>query len=603
MMLKLRLIGLTLLAFSAATAVHAEEKRYVSDELNTWVRSGPGDNYRLVGTVNAGEEVTLLQTNAETNYGQVRDSSGRTSWIPMKELSTVPSLRTRVPDLENQVKTLTDKLNNIDGTWNQRTAEMQQKVAQSDGVINGLKEENQKLKNELIVAQKKVNAANLQLDDKQRTIIMQWFILTYHSGKEKTGELGVKSYLVGGAVRDALLGLPVKDKDWVVVGATPEEMLDAGYQQVGRDFPVFLHPKSREEYALARTERKSGSGYTGFTCYAAPDVTLEQDLLRRDLTINALAQDENGHIIDAYGGQDDLRDRLLRHVSPAFSEDPLRVLRVARFAARYAHLSFRIADETMALMTAMTEAGELEHLTPERVWKETENALTTRNPQVFFQVLRDCGALKVLFPEIDALFGVPAPAKWHPEIDTGVHTLMTLSMAAMLSPEVDVRFSTLCHDLGKGLTPKEFWPRHHGHGPAGVKLVDGLCQRLRVPNDIRDLAKLVAEFHDLIHTFPILKPATIVKLFDNIDAWRKPQRVEQIALTSEADVRGRTGFEASDYPQGRLLREAWEVAKAVPTKDVVEAGFKGPEIREELTKRRIDAVTAWKEKRCPQPKE
>lgn len=387
----------------------------------------------------------------------------------------------------------------------------------------------------------------------------------------------MKSYLVGGAVRDALLGLPVKDKDWVVVGATPEEMLDAGYQQVGRDFPVFLHPKSREEYALARTERKSGSGYTGFTCYAAPDVTLEQDLLRRDLTINALAQDENGHIIDAYGGQDDLRNRLLRHVSPAFSEDPLRVLRVARFAARYAHLSFRIADETMALMTAMTEAGELEHLTPERVWKETENALTTRNPQVFFQVLRDCGALKVLFPEIDALFGVPAPAKWHPEIDTGVHTLMTLSMAAMLSPEVDVRFSTLCHDLGKGLTPREFWPRHHGHGPAGVKLVEGLCQRLRVPNEIRDLAKLVAEFHDLIHTFPILKPATIVKLFDNIDAWRKPQRVEQIALTSEADVRGRTGFEASDYPQGRLLREAWIVAKAVPTKDVVEAGFKAPD--------------------------
>ena len=278
----------------------------------------------------------------------------------------------------------------------------------------------------------------------------------------------MKSYLVGGAVRDALLGLPVKDKDWVVVGATPEAMIDAGYQQVGRDFPVFLHPKSREEYALARTERKSGSGYTGFTCYAAPDVTLEQDLLRRDLTINALAQDENGHIIDVYGGQNDLRDRLLRHISPAFSEDPLRVLRVARFAARYAHLSFRIADETMALMTAMTDAGELEHLTPERVWKETENALTTRNPQVFFQVLRDCGALKVLFPEIDALFGVPAPAKWHPEIDTGIHTLMTLSMAAMLSPEVDVRFSTLCHDLGKGLTPKELWPRHHGHGPAGA---------------------------------------------------------------------------------------------------------------------------------------
>ncbi|HEM6707928.1 TPA: multifunctional CCA addition/repair protein [Citrobacter koseri] len=411
----------------------------------------------------------------------------------------------------------------------------------------------------------------------------------------------MKIYLVGGAVRDALLGLPVKDKDWVVVGATPQEILDAGYQQVGRDFPVFLHPQTREEYALARTERKSGSGYTGFTCYAAPDVTLEEDLQRRDLTINALAQDDDGHIVDPYQGRRDLDNRLLRHVSPAFSEDPLRVLRVARFAARYAHLSFRIADETLALMRDMTAAGELEHLTPERVWKETENALTTRNPQVFFQVLRDCGALRVLFPEVDALFGVPAPAKWHPEIDTGIHTLMTLSMAAMLSPNVDVRFATLCHDLGKGLTPKALWPRHHGHGPAGVKLVEQLCQRLRVPNEIRDLAKLVAEFHDLIHTFPILQPKTIVKLFDSIDAWRKPQRVEQIALTSEADVRGRTGFEASDYPQGRWLREAWLVAQAVPTKEVVEAGFKGAEIREELTRRRIAAVANWKERRCPKP--
>ncbi|ANI81196.1 MULTISPECIES: multifunctional CCA addition/repair protein [Kosakonia] len=411
----------------------------------------------------------------------------------------------------------------------------------------------------------------------------------------------MKSYLVGGAVRDSLLGLPVKDRDWVVVGATPEEMLNAGYQQVGRDFPVFLHPQSREEYALARTERKSGSGYTGFIVHAAPDVSLEQDLLRRDLTVNALAQDENGHIIDPFNGQHDLRNRILRHVSPAFSEDPLRVLRVARFAARYAHLSFRIADETMSLMRAMTDAGELAHLTTERVWKETENALHARNPQVYFQVLRDCGALKVLFPEVDALFGVPAPAKWHPEIDTGVHTLMTLTMAAMLSPEVDVRFATLCHDLGKALTPKELWPRHHGHGPAGVKLVAGLCQRLRVPNEIRDLAKLVAEFHDLIHTFPILQPKTIVKLFDSIDAWRKPQRVEQIALTSEADVRGRTGFEACDYPQGRLLREAWEVARAVPTKAVIEAGFKGAEVREELTRRRIAALAQWKAHRCPQP--
>lgn len=404
----------------------------------------------------------------------------------------------------------------------------------------------------------------------------------------------MKSYLVGGAVRDALLKLPVKDKDWVVVGATPQEMLDAGYQQVGRDFPVFLHPKSHEEYALARTERKSGFGYTGFSCYAAPDVTLEQDLLRRDLTINAMAQDDDGTIIDPYNGLSDLRMRILRHVSPAFNEDPLRVLRVARFAARYAHLSFRIADETMALMREMTAAGELEHLTPERVWKETENALASRNPQVYFMVLRECGALKVLFPELDILFGVPAPAKWHPEIDTGIHVLMTLSMAAMLSPDLDVRFATLCHDLGKGLTPKHLWPRHHGHGPAGVKLVENLCARLKVPNELRDLAKLVAEYHDLIHTLPILKPQTIVKLFDAIDAWRKPQRVEQIALTSEADVRGRTTFEATDYYQGRLLREAWKAAQQVTNKEVIDAGFSGPAIREELTRRRIAAVEAWK---------
>jgi tRNA nucleotidyltransferase (CCA-adding enzyme) len=404
----------------------------------------------------------------------------------------------------------------------------------------------------------------------------------------------VKIYLVGGAVRDGLLKLPVKDKDWVVVGATPHEMLDAGYQQVGKDFPVFLHPESREEYALARTERKSGQGYTGFTCYAAPDVTLEQDLLRRDLTINAIAQDEHGEFIDPYNGRSDIEKRLLRHVSPAFNEDPLRVIRVARFAARYAHLNFQIAPETQALMSAMAANGELEHLTPERVWKETENALTSRNPQVYFDVLRKCGALKVLFPEIDALFGVPAPEKWHPEIDTGIHVLMTLAIAAQLSPDVDVRFATLCHDLGKGLTPKEFWPRHHGHGPAGVKLVERLCQRMRVPNEIRDLAKLVAEYHDLIHTISILQPKTIVKLFDAIDAWRKPQRVEQVALTSEADARGRTGFEASDYPQGRLLRAAWAAAQSVSNKEVIDDGFSGPAIRDELTRRRIAAVEAWK---------
>ncbi|MFJ5339236.1 multifunctional CCA addition/repair protein [Pectobacterium sp. CHL-2024] len=404
----------------------------------------------------------------------------------------------------------------------------------------------------------------------------------------------MKIYLVGGAVRDSLLGLPVTEKDWVVVGATPENLLAQGYQQVGKDFPVFLHPVSRDEYALARTERKSGKGYTGFVCHAAPDVTLEQDLLRRDLTINAIARTERGDLIDPYHGRRDLENRVLRHVSDAFSEDPLRVLRVARFAARFAHLGFQIAEETMALMQKMAHEGELAYLTPERVWKETEKALGTSSPDVYFQVLRDCGALTVLFPEIDNLYGVPAPAKWHPEIDTGIHTMMTVAMAARLSPEIDVRFATLCHDLGKGLTPPELWPRHHGHGPAGVKLVEALCQRLRVPNPIRDLAKLVAEYHDLVHTVQVLQPKTLLKLFDAIDVWRKPQRLEQLALTSEADARGRAGFEENPYPQGDYLREAFRVASQVSSADVVSDGFKGIDVRNELARRRIHALADWK---------
>lgn len=404
----------------------------------------------------------------------------------------------------------------------------------------------------------------------------------------------MKIYLVGGAVRDSLLGLPVTEKDWVVVGATPEDLLAQGYQQVGKDFPVFLHPVSHDEYALARTERKSGKGYTGFVCHAAPDVTLEQDLLRRDLTINAIARTEQGDLIDPYHGRRDLENHVLRHVSDAFSEDPLRVLRVARFAARFAHLGFQIAEETMALMQKMAHEGELAYLTPERVWKETEKALGTSSPDVYFQVLRDCGALAVLFPEIDNLYGVPAPAKWHPEIDTGIHTMMTVAMAARLSPEIDVRFATLCHDLGKGLTPPELWPRHHGHGPAGVKLVEALCQRLRVPNPIRDLAKLVAEYHDLIHTVQVLQPKTLLKLFDAIDVWRKPQRLEQLALTSEADARGRAGFEDMPYPQGDYLREAFRVASQVSSAGVVADGFKGIDVRNELTRRRTQALADWK---------
>ena len=400
----------------------------------------------------------------------------------------------------------------------------------------------------------------------------------------------MKTFLVGGAVRDALLRLPVKDRDWVVVGATPDSMLAQGYQQVGRDFPVFLHPESREEYALARTERKSGNGYTGFVTQFAPDVTLEQDLQRRDLTINAIAQAADGTLIDPYHGQQDLQQRTLRHVSAAFNEDPLRVLRVARFAARFAHLNFRVAPETQALMREMAHSGELAHLTAERVWKETEKALLTRNPQVYFQLLRDCDALQVLFPEIDNLYGIPAPVKWHPEIDTGVHALMTLTMAAALSDQLDVRFATLFHDVGKALTPPEKWPSHHGHGPAGVPIVEALCQRLRVPNQVRDLALVVTEFHDVVHTIERQPADALVALFDRIDAWRKPDRVEKMALTSEADARGRTTLESMAYPQGDYLRRAFALAQAVPTKAVVEAGFTGAAVREELTRRRVLAL-------------
>ncbi|MCT8342564.1 MULTISPECIES: multifunctional CCA addition/repair protein [Photorhabdus] len=405
----------------------------------------------------------------------------------------------------------------------------------------------------------------------------------------------MRVYLVGGAVRDRLLNFPVKERDWVVVGETSETLLSLGYQQVGKDFPVFLHPQTHEEYALARTERKSGLGYTGFTCYAAPDVTLEDDLQRRDLTVNAIAQTPTGELVDPYHGVDDLNNRILRHVSDAFSEDPLRVLRVARFAARFAHLGFTIAPETQALMSNMATNGELSVLTPERVWKETEKALASPSPQVFFQVLRDCGALGVLFPEIDNLFGVPAPEKWHPEIDTGIHTLMVLKVATELTNEVDSRFASLCHDLGKGLTPPEQWPHHYGHGPAGVKLVDQLCQRLRVPNSVRDLAKLAAQYHDLVHTVAQLRPKTLLKLFDAVDAWRKPQRIEQLVIISEADARGRIGFEDTPYPQGDYLRQAFKVASQVQVKNIVDSGLRGADIGHELRRQRQHALAEWKQ--------
>lgn len=401
-------------------------------------------------------------------------------------------------------------------------------------------------------------------------------------------------YLVGGAVRDQLLGLPVQDKDYVVVGASTQQMLDAGYRLVGRDFPVFLHPQTHQEYALARTERKTGYGYQGFVCYSAQDVTLEQDLLRRDLTINAIAQNEQGEFFDPFHGRDDLTKRLLRHVSPAFSEDPLRVLRVARFAARYAHLNFTVAPETMVLMQQISASGELRFLAAERVWQETQRVLACRNPQVYFQVLQHCGALAVLFPELAALFGVPAPEKWHPEIDSGVHTLMALAMATALTDAPQVRFATLCHDFGKGLTPRHYWPHHYGHGPAGVSLVVQFCQRLRVPKELCDFACLVARYHDDIHRVNQLRPATLIKLFNALDAWRKPTRIADLALVCEADARGRLGFTGCPWPQRQWLLQAWQVAQSVSPKAVVAAGFRGSAVRDELYRLRVVALTAWK---------
>jgi len=399
----------------------------------------------------------------------------------------------------------------------------------------------------------------------------------------------MKTFLVGGAVRDRLLGLPVRERDWVVVGATPEAMQAAGYKPVGRDFPVFLHPASGEEYALARTERKSGHGYHGFTFHAAPDVTLEQDLARRDLTINAIAEDEHGALIDPFNGQADIQARVLRHVSPAFAEDPLRVLRVARFAARFAALGFRIAGETAALLRQLVQAGELQHLTPERVFQETCKALGTGSPQVYFQALRDCGALVVLFPELERLFGVPQPPRHHPEVDSGVHTLLALEQAARLSEEPAVRFAALVHDLGKGTTPAELLPKHHGHENRGVPLVEALCERLRVPRAWRELAVLVCRYHLHCHRAAELKPATILKVLTAADAFRRPERFAQFLLACEADARGRTGLEDRSYPQAARLARALQAARGVDAAALA-GNAAGPVIAQRLEKARITAI-------------
>ncbi|EEW10068.1 multifunctional CCA addition/repair protein [Vibrio mimicus] len=398
-------------------------------------------------------------------------------------------------------------------------------------------------------------------------------------------------YLVGGAVRDQLLQLPVYDRDWVVVGSSPQAMLAAGFQAVGKDFPVFLHPKTKEEHALARTERKTGVGYTGFACHYAPDVTLEEDLLRRDLTINAMAQDESGQVIDPYGGQRDLAAKVLRHVSPAFVEDPLRVLRVARFAAKLAHLGFTVAEETMQLMTDIAQSGELGHLTAERVWQEWHKSLSTNHPEVFLQVLRDCGALAVVLPELDRLFGVPQPEKWHPEIDTGIHTLMVTKQAALLSDSLPVRFAAQVHDLGKGVTPPSEWPSHKLHCHTGLKVIESLCDRIRVPNEFRDLALAVCAQHSNIHRADELKPATKLKVLGLLDVWRKPERLEQVLLCCEADHRGRLGLEEKPYPQRDIFLRAYQAALSVEVQAVIRDGFHGKQIKEELDKRRIQVIS------------
>ena len=397
----------------------------------------------------------------------------------------------------------------------------------------------------------------------------------------------MQTYLVGGALRDELLGLEVKDRDWVVVGATPEEMAALGYKAVGRDFPVFIHPDTGEEYALARTERKTGPGYRGFVFNTSAAVTLEQDLQRRDITINAIARDENGKLIDPFNGRRDLEQKVIRHVSDAFVEDPLRVLRVARFAARF---NFPVAPETRSLLKEISAAGELETLAPERVWTETEKALRTAQPQRYFEALRECGALAALFPEIDGLFGVPQPEQHHPEIDSGVHTLMVMEQAANLSAEPEVRFAALVHDLGKATTPRELWPKHHGHEARGVGLINGLCERLRVPNRYRELAVLVSRHHLECHRIGEMKPATALEKLERLDALRRPQRFEQFLLACEADARGRKDKELEDYPQAGLFRQYQAACLAVDTKSADFKGLEGTQIAERLRVKRIEAI-------------
>lgn len=406
-------------------------------------------------------------------------------------------------------------------------------------------------------------------------------------------------YRVGGAVRDRLLNYPSSENDWVVVGASPQALIDRGYRPVGRDFPVFIHPQSGEEYALARTERKSGHGYGGFTFYTASNVTLIEDLQRRDLTINAIAEDSEGRLIDPYNGQRDLDDKILRHVSDAFLEDPLRVLRTARFAARYHHLGFSIASETMDAMRVLVDSGEMEHLVAERVWRETQRALGEQTPQVYFQTLRDCGALACILPEVDRLFGVAQRPDFHPEIDTGVHTMMALEQAAKLSDDCSVRFAVLVHDVGKGMTPADVLPRHTGHEARGLPLVKTLCERLKVPNEYRKLALVVTEYHLQCHRAADLKVETLLNLLRGAGALKSSAKLEPFLLSCEADARGRLGLENRHYSSPNYLRRAQSALATVSIADLVSSGAAGDEIGRQLHDRQIARLTEFKQTNQP----
>ncbi|MFV1983248.1 MAG: multifunctional CCA addition/repair protein [Thiohalomonadales bacterium] len=400
----------------------------------------------------------------------------------------------------------------------------------------------------------------------------------------------MKIYRVGGCIRDKLLNLPIKDQDWVVVGATVSEMLELGYKQVGKNFPVFLHPETKEEYALARKEKKIAPGYSGFDFFADSSVTLVDDLLRRDLTINALAESDNGELIDPYNGKKDLDNRILRHVSPAFAEDPVRILRVARFAARFSTLNFKIAEETMQLMVTMVNNGEVDSLVKERIWQELHSTLTESHPEVFFSILRECGALTRLFPEIARLYGVPQPEQYHPEIDTGIHTMMVLQQACLLSQDTKVRFAALVHDLGKGITPKDQWPKHINHENSGVPLVKEFCKRFKVPNNFQALAIKVTQYHLHYHRIAELKASTILKTLSALNAFRQAENFELFVLACEADARGRTGFENIIPPQSQQFRMVLRAANQVNIKSITSSDKGGKEIGELIRNKRLAAI-------------